>query len=351
MAESTTINQINGLPPTIGTSKKEIWYHVLRDDKIFRGDSILMFDFLTHWTRPSNSYLLNCFSSSLDLLGKWGFADCITLNESDWSNSRLENDGTKQIEVETFRSLSDPLPFAIKFTLELHIFNNTIIEITQATPPRDCTEEELEARKEEIAKPARRMLLEFIRQVVPTLLEMEWDVDVDNITMSELFAREIGASLATVKKAVANGKRPIEFDKTTVNEAMSAAYNKLKETEGCIGTTEMHLASGHLNSLHIDIIRKRARWPYVEYSCRFFHGQLVPTEFEIINEPGAGLAAESRRGLREGGWFVRDRFCRVTNVFHSGDGLFDLISSEPIVCGRNYQFLFDKGVGTSMKIW
>ena len=297
-------------------------------------------------------------SISIDLLGQWdpnntkeySKPDWIHLTETDWSDNPLANE-TKPIEVESFRSLAAPLPFSIKFILELHIFNNIIINVQQSLPPRDASEEELEARKQEIAKPARRMLLGLIQKVVPTLLEMEWDTDVDNITLKELFAREIEASLIRVKKAVSDGRRQIEFDKVTVNEAMQAAYDKLIRAEELVGKTEEALATANSNNLHIDIIRKRARWPYAEYSCRFFFGHLVPTELEIINESGTTIGADSRRGLREGGWMVRDRFCRVTNVFHSGEGLIDWIASEPIVCGRRYLLLFDKGVGTGMKIW
>lgn len=232
--------------------------------------------------------------------------------------------------------------------MELHIFNNLIIEIQQSDPPGDASPESLEARKEEIAKPARRMLLGFIQQVVPTLIAMEWDTDVDNITLSELFAKEIETSLADVKKSVAHGSKPILFDKGTVCGAMGRAQTKLDIATGRIGRTEKDLAR---LTPDFGVVQKRAKWPIAEYSCRFFYGHLLPTELDIMNDPENCPKCESRRGLREGGWMVRDRFCRVTNVFQSGEELVEWISCRPNLCGRRYEFLFDKGVGTSLTIW
>ena len=223
-----------------------------------------------------------------------------------------------------------------------------IVEIQQADPPGDAPPESREARKEEIAKPARRMLLGFIQQVVPTLIAMEWNTDVDNITLSELFAKEIETSLADVKKAVAHGSKPIVFDKATVGGAMDRAQTKLESATARIGRAEKDLAC---LTADIDVVQQRAQWPMAEYSCRFFYGHLVPTALDIINDPEKCPKCESRRGLREGGWMVRDRFCRVTNVFQSGEELVKWISCRPNLCGRKYEFLFDKGVGTSLTVW
>jgi hypothetical protein len=141
-----------------------------------------------------------------EMLGIWDVSNMVQLNESDWSDlSQLD---TKAIEVESFRSLASPLPFAIKFQLELQIFNDTTIKIQEAKAPEDATLEELEEMKEEIAKPARK-LLGFIQQVIPILLEMEWETDVDNIALVELFAGEIAPYLADVKRSI-NRNEPIE---------------------------------------------------------------------------------------------------------------------------------------------
>jgi hypothetical protein len=199
------------------------------------------------------------------------------------------------------------------------------------------------------------MLLAFIQQVVPTLLRMKWDLDVDNLTLCELFARELNGALSNVKKAVAHGKKPILFDDTIVRSAMQEAYSKLVLIQNYVGTTESHLATSPTEKLHIDILRQRALWPYAEYSCRFFFGHLIPIELEIVNENnevGTTPRNESRRGLREDpGWLIRDRFCQVTSVFDSGEGLVDWIADGPNLCGRRYELLFDKGVGSNIKIW
>ena len=298
------------------------------------------------------SYTSNTTPLSLsDLLGQWNVTDFILLHESEWSNNITANEANS-IEVESFRSLASPLPFAVKFILELHIFNNNIIEIQQAVPPEDKTEGELVALKEKIAKSARRMVLTFIQHVIPTLLEIEWNVDVDAITLNELFAREIECGLIEVKKGVAGEQHDVKFDDSVIREAMMAAQDKLTIVNQYVGAAETDLASLH-SEIGIDIIRKRAKWPYTEYSCRFVFGHLVATELEIINEPGeeGERKSESRRGLREGGWMIRDRFCRVTNAFHSSDDLVDRIAAKPNLCGRSYELLFDKGVSTSMKIW
>ena len=77
----------------------------------------------------------------------------------------------------------------------------------------------------------------------------------------------------------------------------------------------------------------------------------MPAEYEMINCHSSSLGSYSRRGLREGGWLVRDRFCRVTNGFDVSENLVDWVRSKPILCGREYAFMFDKGVGVDMKIW
>lgn len=276
-----------------------------------------------------------------EMLGIWDVSDMVHLNESDWSDlSQLD---TKAIEVESFRSLASPLPFAIKFQLELQIFNDITIKIQEAKAPEDATLEELEEMKEEIAKPARK-LLGFIQQVIPILLEMEWETDVDNIALVELFAGEIAPYLADAKRSI-NRNEPIEFDKAVVYDALGEAQAKLEKAIQYVGMIERELASlptQAYTQFHVDVIKMRAKWPYAEYTTKFYQGHLLPTEFAIINDPGEHHKCESSRGLREGGWMVRDRFCRVTNVFRSGEGLVDWIYSKPNLCGREYEFLFDK---------
>ena len=154
---------------------------------------------------------------------------------------------------------------------------------------------------------------------------------------------------------MADGNREIEFSKSMVQEALLTSYTKLESVKQFVGAAEENLArTSQTAILPIDVIRKRSKWPYAEYSCRFFFGHLVPTEIEIVNEPLVGgdhCRSESRRGLREGGWMIRDRFCRVTNVFHTEGDLVEWISSRPVLCGRKYEMLYDKGVGSSVKIW
>ena len=181
---------------------------------------------------------------------------------------------------------------------------------------------------------------------------MEWYIEVDDITLSELFAREIECDLVDTKKALVSEKYNVKFDDSVVRKAMVKAQEKLTSVNQYVGATEKDLASIPSEE-GIGIICKRAKWPYAEYSCRFFFGHLVATELEIVNEPGVEgeHKSESRRGLREGGWMVRDRFCRVTNAFHSSKDLVDWIADKPNLCGRTYELLFDKGVSTSMKIW
>ena len=124
-----------------------------------------------------------------------------------------------------------------------------------------------------------------------------------------------------------------------------------RATERC--GTERDLGTG--DRTDIETIKLRAEWPYAEYSCKFLvNGDLVPMGYEIINSfrsSSSSVGSRSRRGLREGGWLVRDRFCRVSSNFDVGENLVDWIRSKPTVCGRKYELLFDKGVGSDMKVW
>ena len=179
------------------------------------------------------------------------------------------------------------------------------------------------------------------------MLEIDWKhIDVNNFALSELFAEAMESKLCTLKQRVNDMKR-ISFDRGDVEHIMCQAERWLKMAVEQCGS-EQDLASG--DCADIELLIRRSRWPYAEYSCKFLdNGDLVPAEYVIVNCEGKEFY--SRRGLRECGWLARDRFCRVTNSFDVSEKLIDWISSKPILCGREYTFLLAKGVGGDMKVW
>jgi len=192
---------------------------------------------------------------------------------------------------------------------------------------------------------------------VPLLLEVDWGgLDVDNFTLTELFAEAVGPRLSELKREVRDLK-DASFGRLDVRNAMEQAEGWLRTAVRRCGAERELGASGEGDvDVDVDVLRRRAMWPYAEYSVQFLPGgDLVPAEFELINCPpysSSSLKPTSRRALREGGWHVRDRFCRVTNgLVDAGGELAGWIRSEPVLCGRRYGLLFDKGVGINMKVW
>ena len=337
---------------------KQIWYNVMRDDTWF---PLLVGTYSSDDDNDDN----NMISVPYDILYP------INNNEEE----------KEEIQVQPLRKLLSKLPYAIRFMLELHIFDNNIIEIQQVRPPNpnESNESEWDAHKEEIAMVARRMVVMFIQHVVPPLLDMDWNgLDVDNFTLSELFAEAIGSKhvgteqckLSTVKQAIKDYDSMKKcssislFDQDDINNAMNQAKIWLRNAiELCHGSEQDLGITGDddwRTTTNIDIIKKRSLWPYAEYSCKFLvNGDLVPADYVMVNndcqqKPSSSFTSfgsNSRRGLREGGWFVRDRFCRVTNSFDVNESLVDWIRSQPMLCGREFKLLFDKGVGSDMKVW
>ena len=305
---------------------KPIWYNVMRDDEYFQ---LLIGKFGDDVVSVPHSYV---YPSR-------GVTNINTDNDEDTEDA--------MIVVEPFRKVSSTLPFALRFQLELSLFSGDPIAIQQVRKPRDDGTFE-EDRKEEIARAARRLVITFIEQVVPPLLGIDWTLDVDNFALSELFSEVIGTKLSTICQCVYDMKA-FTFGQRDVEDAMHKARKWLESAVRRCGT-EQDLAVGDITD--IELIKRRAKFPYAEYSSKFFvGGDLIPTEYEIVECRSFSSEPYSRRGLREGGWLVRDRFCRVGNNFDVGGCLAKWVRDEPFFCGRKYNFLFDKGVGSDMKVW
>lgn len=314
-----TANQSN-----MRSKSKTIWFDAMRDD---------------HWFR--------LLVEKCD-----GYDETVAIPSASLyppSHTRSGEDETLEnsiMEVIPFRNMTSKLPFALRFKLELLLFDNNIIEIQQVKQP-SLSETELQNHKEKIAIAARRLVVAFVQHVVPPLLEMNWErntmdgtvgLDVDNFTLSELFAEAIGSKLCSLKQKVKDMKSSW-FDQEGIERAMDQAENWLNRAIDRCGT-EQDLSVGECTD--IKLIKLRAMWPYAEYSVKFLvNGDLVPAEYEIINcHSSFSLRPHSRRGLREGGWLVRDRFCRVTNSFDVSEELVDWIRSKPMMCGREYELIF-----------
>lgn len=334
-----------------GRSKnREIWYSAARDDYLF---SLLM-------GKSSDEEAVALQSSDL------------AVPASNGDRERAEDEvGLDVVEVQPFRNAVSRLPFALQFILELHIFDNDIIEVQRAKKPTTnyVPAAELDSYREKIATEARALVVAFVRHVIPPLLGVDWgsySLDVDDFALSELFAEAIRPKLCAIKQAVKDSA-PVSFDEGDVREALVTAERWLAKAERRCGGTEPELASDVAAEPPLDIIKRRARWPYAEYSCRFIvGGDLVPAEYVIVNHCEASsssrqlstsraatpvLGSNSRRALREGGWLVRDRFCRVTGCYDVCENLAEWIRSKPMLCGRTYEMLLDKGVGPHMQVW
>lgn len=117
------------------------------------------------------------------------------------------------------------------------------------------------------------------------------------------------------------------------------------------------------NEDYLKLIRKRSLWPMAEYRVQFsLDGRLMPKGFIIPNKSNITKALEekhwnmklalrratpqSRRATREIGWSVRDRFLICSDVpFYDvfREHLVTWCRERPMLCGRRYDYLFDKG--------
>ena len=196
----------------------------------------------------------------------------------------------------------------------------------------------------------RTLVVCLVQNVVPALLAIDWGedgLDVDHFTLTELFAEVLKSKSEGIKRKV-QAARAFAFGAHEVRTVLQRAGRWLEKNIALCGS-EKELASGHHD---IRVVRRQAMWPYAEYTGRFLDdGELVPAEFEVVNLYSAPREPTSRRGIREGGWLARDRFCSTKDNFCVGDTLVDYLASKPRMCGREYTFLFDKGVGSDMKVW
>jgi hypothetical protein len=207
----------------------------------------------------------------------------------------------------------------------------------------------------EVKISARKMVLGFLQTVLPPLLKIEWHRE--SFTLEELFSSEIWDSFTEVKRKIIKGER-LTFFESHVQNALERARGSIVRAEQVCGATELEL--GRRMTVHdtepdyydFETIQKRSRWPYAEFRCKFeLSGKLVPTDYEVINKDlskNDGVPPTSRRGMREVGWPVRDRFILISalkfhNVFRSD--LVKWLEAGPRLCGREYVYLFDKGTG------
>lgn len=188
------------MSPTCPWSRKrQVWFNAMRDDYWFR-------------------LLVGIYDGEDDLVAI-PTAELYPLLQTDekeqnMAAKELLGRGVEEssvLEVQSFRNLASTLPFALRFRLELAIFDNTIIETQQFREPRENPEK----CKEELERIARRLVVAFITTVLPPLLKIEWEsipignvrgIDVDNFTLTELFAEAITPKLCTIKQRIKDGK-------------------------------------------------------------------------------------------------------------------------------------------------
>jgi hypothetical protein len=275
----------------------------------------------------------------------------------------------------SLRQAAIHLPFSLRFQLERCMFmdpatnNDSHIYTRQKHAPKNPAYGA--TKKEALSYQSRKMLVVFLQMVLPPLLRSTERLQ-HSLTLQELFAEAIWESLLDVKKEIKLGKAvsPIFAQ---VEEAMNRALTILQGAEKLVGCTEAELQSwnkGQENNNSNDndsesythFIRKRSLWPMAEYRVQFTQdGRLLPKGYEVVNKLNAekGLEkgwtmrkalkytkAETRRALRETGWSVRDRFVAFSDVPYNNfirDNLKSWCRGRPMVCGRRYEFLFDKG--------
>ena len=277
----------NALSPSMKRRTREcnVWFLALRDDEPFK-----------------------------KLLGQWGDASSFHfprsyLVSSNSEQNKMISNGEATPEMISFRAQVSRLPFAIRFQLERILLDNSIIPIQHEEQPEEARDE----LRQEIAINARRLVFNFVEHVLPPLLEMEWEVDVDNFTLSELFALAIEADLRAAKEAVKEGKS-INFGDNAIIRAMEQANDWLVKAERVCRSNEPQLAVDY-GSFDINILKRRAMWPIADYKCKFtINGDLIPADYIIPALMAQTYTTESRRGQREGGWLVRDRFCCISKI-------------------------------------
>ena len=128
-------------------------------------------------------------------------------------------------------------------------------------------------RKLDLILLARKILLIYIQQVLPPLLNIDWRSKCggeDCFTLVELFAAEIWDSLISVKEATKKGNQ-VDFFADDVLSALVRAQESLKHAEDVCDTTESQLSCQLRGGEEgfIDTIRKRSLWPMAMYSCKF----------------------------------------------------------------------------------
>lgn len=318
--------------PQPSRSRKEmmVWFLAVRDDPIFA-------ELLGRW----DDALL---SQKISIPASKRTAVCVP------TASNL--DGFVVIE-RSLRSIASALPFALRFQLERSLLNSSVIPVQIVEMPGGGGSD-IEAKRDEAIGLAREMASIFILAVLPSLVMVDWNASGRGKTWTELFALNLFGELDRIIRDIKNVAK-INFDMATVEAIEKETDDMLRRAEMLCGFTEEELTDGAED--FIQTIQSRAMWPMAEYRCRFdLCGHLVPTDFEVVNldvitSGRRKMLPNTRRAMRQEGWSVRDRFVRVTlelcEPFLSN--VAGWISSEPQLCGRRYQLLFDKGVSRNVK--
>ncbi|CAB9498814.1 polymerase alpha-associated DNA helicase A [Seminavis robusta] len=311
--------------------------------------------------------------------------------DTETSNDSIETVIQQCIHLKTsIRQAAMHLPFCVRFQLERCLLMDTAgnndphIYITQRYAPKNNKSPEvLQNRQNDFRFPARKMLIAFLQKVLPALL-LQWSTTTElqqsSLTLMELFAEEIYEPMRHVKKQIqkkGHASSISSFHKA-VEGAMDRARSTLSGAVKLCRCTEADLDRCHDKKNDTEgytrFMRQRSLWPMAEYRVYFTpDGRLLPKGYEVVNTRNAKLAlhdnkhnnkwtmeyamrhakAETRRALRDTGWAVRDRFAAFsdvpfTDVFR--DHLQEWCQQRPMVCGRRYEFLFDKGTA-SPRIW
>ena len=295
----------------------------------------------------------------------------------------------------SFREAVRRLPFCVRFQLERCLLmdvpttpddtaarrkysnkrHDQIISIRRKHAPLPA--DKASHIKEEMTIAARKMIMVFIQEVLPVLLEAEPQL-ASSLTVSQLFADDLWESLREVKTAISKGQS-IHWFSRQVQSVMDRAWTLLRRAEQlcefleedldetfCSGDDSMDAKD---RQAYTEFIRKRSLWPMAEYRVEFtLDGRLLPKGYSIVNKNTLinedkqdwnlqkalkKAPAESRRAIRELGWDIRDRLVAFSKVkFHDihRDHLAQWCRDKPMVCGRRYEFLFDKGAG-SPTVW
>ena len=93
--------------------------------------------------------------------------------------------------------------------------------------------------------------------------------------------------------------------------------------------------------------------PVAEYRCHFSpEGVLIPSDYRVFNQHfnrrSYTRSPASRRSFRQAGWLVRDRFVLISELQFQepyGTHAVDWLAAKPMLCNREYGYLFDKGTG------